>query len=222
MNEYLLILASFERVFAEWMTTTIPTVRIVDVFYSYCAIYFEHKANAYNKTAYGYYEDKTIKEKYSKYDSFYVLFSVRNWITDGYWNTTSFKRELTNKFGVENVSDSQRFLQHDLWELDENIIQNGLPMVLKEAYDGNLCFDDIISLLQRLRLLESYNVLLPIEVNYEKIEGGLDERLRKIRDGDELVVGTEAAPGLIQGTGAVVADTGTVGGVAVEGSPGQT
>ena len=177
------ILASFERVFAEWLATTIPTVRIVDVFYSYCAIYFEHKANAYNKTAYGYYEDKTIKEKYSKYDSFYVLSSVRNWITDGYWNTVSFKRELTNKFGVENVSDSQRFLQHDFWELDENIIQNGLPVVLNEAYDGNLCFDDIISLLQRLRLLESYNVSLPLEASYEKIEDGLNERLRKIRNG---------------------------------------
>lgn len=177
------LLSSFERVFGEWNKTTISTARLEDVFYSFSAVYFAHKANQYKKTSYGFYDDKEIKEKHKRYDPFYLLLSAQKWITDGYWNADSFIEELTRKFCAVKVSDEQRFLQHDFWDLNENIIQKSVPIVLEKAYNGELCFNELINLIYRLHLLETYHVPLLVDVDFSAIESGLNTRLKKIRDG---------------------------------------
>ena len=176
------LLSSFERVYREWIKTKISTTRLEDVLYSYSAIYFAHKANEYPKTKYGYDETK-IKEKHNRFDRFYLFSSTCKWITEGYWDAERFNWELMQKFCAVKVSDEQRFLQHNFWDLDESIIQKAIPLVLRKAYNGELCFDELISLLQRLKLLETYNVPLPVEVDFTAIESGLNARLKQIQDG---------------------------------------
>lgn len=176
------ILASFERVYKEWIKISPELVRLDKVFASFCAIYFEFKANKYTKGPYGY-DDRQIKEKYTQYHSFYMFTSIRDWIVEGYFDLELFNKEYANKFTVKDVSDAYIFLQHDFWSLNDSIIRNALPDVLQKAYGGELCFDNIINLLQRTHLLISYGVIALENIDYLKIENGLYNRIEKIKTG---------------------------------------
>ena len=61
-----------------------------------------------------------------------------NWITCGIWDEQKFLSEINHQFNEKELTDGDRFLLYDFWGLTQNIIDNGLPHVLKQAYKKSI------------------------------------------------------------------------------------
>ena len=59
----------------------------------------------------------------------------------------------------------------------------GLPQAVSLAYAGELSKDSVITLIQKIHALNEYNIAIPVQIDYQLVEDGLEKRLLKIRNG---------------------------------------
>lgn len=176
----------FERVYDAWKNSDVPIDNMGNVLYAFGAILFEHKANNYEKTPDDKYifNYKNLSEKYTQLGSnLYCLNTLERWITNGEWDEKDFKNEIDSKFSNKSMTDEQRFLEYDFWDLEQDYITNGLPIVIKRAYAGELNCRELESLLHKEHLLKKFEVPLPCDINYAAIMAGLDIREKQIIQG---------------------------------------
>lgn len=178
----------FERVFTAWKKTDIPKEFMPDILYSFGAVIFEFKAGNYEKGKYAYlFSDSNIKTKYSLFNrNKSNLSSLRVWVTDGLWSEENFQSELKHKFCPELLTSEQRFFMYGFWDLQQEDIDIGFPFAVEKAYKGELCRDELVTLLQTTYALNRYGIELPCEIDYKQIELGLETRKSKIITGDVI------------------------------------
>jgi len=179
------VIIDFERVYQFCNNTALLQDFMPNIMYSFGAISFEFKADNYKKGEYGYlFADNEIKKKYTLFNKFdSSLTSLKVWITDGIWSQDEFEAEIKMRYGSEMLTDEQKFLLYGFWDLQQDHIKNGLPVAIEKAYRGDLCRDDLIILLQKVHSLKEYGLKLPCEIDYERIELGLKNRMDKIKYG---------------------------------------
>lgn len=190
-------LMDFERVFDGWCQAGIPLDDIENVFYKFCAITYEAKKGNYAKGSYGMYniavketdqekKDKIVKRIKSKYldGTFdYIPSSISKWVVSGEWDKQTFLRELKRMYHSENLSHEEKFIQYRFWNLEQEDINFGMPSLVARAYNGEASRDELIVLLQKAHALRTYKISLPCEVDYKKINQGLDARFEKVKNG---------------------------------------
>lgn len=176
----------FERIYSVWSKSEVSTDQMPQVLYAFGVIQFEYKAGNYNKSKeYGYlFAETKDKEKYSKLISGYQFRALQQWIVEGIWDENLFIDSIKRVFSPDAVTYYQLFLNYDFWNLDDEIIAQGLPDALDFAYAGGLSCSDIISLLQRIYSIEKYGITLPCAVDYEKIYAGFKIRETAIKNGN--------------------------------------
>lgn len=176
----------FERIYAVWLKSEVSTDQMPQVLYAFGVIQFEYKAGKYNKSKeYGYlFAETKDKEKYSKLISGYQFRALQQWIVEGIWDENLFIDSIKRVFSPDAVTYYQLFLNYDFWNLDDEIIAQGLPDALDFAYAGGLSCSDIISLLQRIYSIEKYGITLPCAVDYDKIYAGFKIRETAIKNGN--------------------------------------
>ena len=179
----------FERVFDLWESASAPHNRLNGVLYTFGAILFEFKGNRYNKNdEYGYIFDRTkLKEKYvdiGDYMSF--LASLEKWITSGEWIEDEVLSEIKRKYLPNNpaLSEDQKFLCGNFWDLDQKCIDDGVPISLERAYKSDLSCDELITFLQKVHSLRENDICIPVEIDYLQIQRGFKNRKEKIKSGD--------------------------------------
>lgn len=177
------LLIDFERVFATWSKTDVSIEYMQYVLYSFGAISFEFKSGNYKKGKYGYlFADSEIKKKYDQFNRLGSnLSSLRDWITDGLWNERTFCSEIKNKYCPELLTIDQKFISYYFWNLQQEDIDRGLPIAVENAYKGELCRDDLISLLQKVHDLKENDIKMPCAADYKRIESGFEIRKDKIK-----------------------------------------
>ena len=179
------LLFDFERVFTAWKDADIPTDFLPKVFYSFGAMIFTIKSGKYKEDSYGnLFADDAIRNTFKKWDGKHALPSLRTWLVEGIWNTDEFNSEITTRYGIQNMSNDQKFLMYDFWAMDHEIITQGMPLVVANAYVGNLSRNDIKELLIKVYTMKNYGIPLPCEVNYENIASGFSLRKKKIKSGE--------------------------------------
>lgn len=172
----------FERVFALWKKNKIPMDFLPKVFYNFGAILFTVKSGKYKKDdKYGdLFADDNIRKNYKNWEGFHKLSALKHWIVDGIWDEENFTQEARHKYDVKEISDEQKFILRDFWGLEQENIVKGLPIVLENAYNGNLDRNGLVELFQKIYAMKKYEVPFPCDVDYSKIVEGFEIRRRKI------------------------------------------
>ena len=131
-------------------------------------------------------KNQEIKGKYKDNTFSDFFYSLSRWIVTGEWKERQFIEELEKRYvnQTEELSSVDIFLKSSFWSLNSNIIKDALPIVTEKAYTGQLTFDELIKFLQTVFMLKSIDESLIKDIDYEKIEKGLDKRIQKIRSGE--------------------------------------
>lgn len=183
------ILADFERIYAAWQSTEISCDNLPFVLYTFAAEYYikrqpqkEEPPKEQKGLLYSYEraEDKQYPLKGSHSSSFY---SVSAWIKSGTWDEDQFKTELCSRYGKTELNPVQAFLWKNFWDLTQIEIEQGLPILVQHAYNGELSHDNMTTFLSKIHALNSAQIPLPCEINYERILEGLWIRLNNIKSG---------------------------------------
>lgn len=191
-------LIDFERIFEAWTDAGIPLDKLEMLFYKFCVITYEAKKGLYAPGPYGMYtivtkEDdpkkrdakvKAIKEKYLDGSFEYIPERISRWVIYGEWNKESCQQELRRMFLQDEISHEERFILYHFWDLEQADIDIGMPALIAKAYNGEASRDELIALLQKVHAMKKYDVSLPCEVDYQKLNSGFDERSLKVKNGD--------------------------------------
>lgn len=102
---------------------------------------------------------------------------------EGKWDKKGLIQELSQTFVSVNISSEQKFLNYSFWDLEQININEGMPPIVKKAYNGELTMDSLITLLQKIHLLKTNNIDLPCKTEYSKIRKGFEIRKEKIKNG---------------------------------------
>ena len=158
---------------------------------------YECKYGYFVKTAFGRYsivgksqdkeenkrEESQIRSKYMAETFDNIIYTMARWIVDGDWVVELFVNELNNRYSPAKQSSEDRFIYQLFWDLEQEDIDDGLPILLCMGYEGNLDCNRLMILLQKIHLLHKNAVPLPCEVDYHMLETGLGIRKQKLRDG---------------------------------------
>lgn len=180
-------LADFERVYAAWKETDVPIDNMKWALYTFAAEMFISKAptqkddSRKSDDSIFLYKEEQYKYKRQHKSDFYTL---RNWINKGVWEKHDFITELRGKYVVKDEAPLYRFLVYRFWALQQEDIDNGLPEAVSLAYDGKLSRDELISLISKIHCLRVNSIILPCDIDYQRMEKGLQKRLENIKKGE--------------------------------------
>lgn len=179
------ILADFERVYAAWKETAISTDDMKWALYSFGAEIFSTKSPVKVETSqYDPYASDKKELQYpnnGKHGS--NFYSLNHWIKTGAWDKNSFVQELRSKYILQDDLPKHRFLNYRIWDLQQKDIDEGLPKAVQLAYAGELSKDELIMLIDQLHQLHKFEINIPMEIDYQKIEDGFEYRFKKIVNG---------------------------------------
>lgn len=195
----------FERVYEAWEKSGVSNENLPFILYQFFAIVAEYKVGNYCKfDKYHSYvinariEDpqdeekrdevqdeanREVKEKYRNDTFSNFSKTLSKWIVEGDWDEDLFIDEIQKRYGDDNLTNEQKFLFYKFFDLNEDIIDEGLPEILARAYRGDATCDELIALIQKVHILRQNEVPLPCEIDYQKIEEEFDKRLELIRKG---------------------------------------
>ena len=129
--------------------------------------------------------DKRVESKYAP-DTFRSFFpALSKWIVDGEWEESEFIDELEARYKTPILSPEDRFVRVPFWELQQDDIDNGLPVSLEKANSGDLSCDDLISFFNNVHVLKKHNAIPEnVQIDYSVIEQGFINRMQKIKDNE--------------------------------------
>ena len=177
-------LADYERVYEVWYNSDVPTEAEKDILYAFGAKTFAVKSGTYTKDEeYGYvYSNTELHKQFPRLSGIPELQSLHNWIVDGIWDKDFFMQEINDKYNTAEMTPVQKFLNYSFWDLQQSIIEEGMPIAVEMAYNGELSQDQLIHLLDQIFILRDNGFPFPCDVNYSKIEQGLKKRIQMIHE----------------------------------------
>ena len=194
-------LYDFERIYNMWNELKIPFEEIDPLFYKFCAIVYETKAGNYkgimehlayiiSTDAFEGEEDKAQMKRNEEIKAKYIpeAFSgipsyISRWVVDGDWNETELKGELQRTYFAKELSFEERFLFYSFWDLQQEDIIQGMPIVIDHAYKGEATRKELVALLEKTYAVKMHHIPVPCEIDYHRIEDGLKKRCEKIKLG---------------------------------------
>ena len=182
------ILADFERVYAAWTKFGFAIEYMPWALYTFGAeVYLSKAPDKDGKPApkrdllFFTNEGDDQYPNIGKYHSSFI--TTKQWITSGTWNAALFTEELKRKYAETDMSPLDRFLTYGFWDMQQEDIDVGLPQAVSLAYAGELSKDSVITLIQKIHALNEYSIAIPVQIDYQLVEDGLEKRLLKIRNG---------------------------------------
>lgn len=183
------ILADFERVYTAWKKSGITTDYMKFALYTFGAEVYLSKAHkkdekSSEKQEFTFFTNEKEEQYPNKGKHRSSFSSIRHWMKFGAWDEDRFTKELRQKYSEKDETPLYRFLTYRFWDLQQKDIDEGLPQAVALAYNGELSKDQMISLIGKIHALKENNITIPVTVDYQKMEKGLDKRLIKIQNGD--------------------------------------
>jgi len=181
------IIVAFERVFNLW-PNSLAIDYMENILYTFSADMYE---NASGNLCRGKYDNITFRkegttQKYSRYGQYSSNVDLlKEWILEGGWDSDKLKEQFLKSFNPKEFSDKHKFLNWPIWDLDDTTMQNGYKEALEDAYDGNCVGGRSYEwLMSRYESLKERGLILKPELDYEKLEQGLDKQIKKIKSGE--------------------------------------
>ena len=170
------ILIGFELVYEIYTEKFKNESNLNYLLYSYAAMMFEMKHGNFKTNKYGYSMiDKDLEKKYSFYNRYgSALGSLKKYVHTNLFDKNQFEFEVQHKYFKDKEKPEEKFLYSDFWDLDSNIINEGLPICLDLAYKGDLLLDEYVTLLNYSATLKKEGINLPCKINFHKMKSGLN------------------------------------------------
>lgn len=182
------IFADFERVYCAWLESCVASDNMKWALYTFSAESFRFRIGKKDengtRTGQGslnFGEDDSQYLDYGKNQSHFS--TIDTWIEKGIWDKKLFIKELKEKYSLREESPLFRFLNYNLWDLNQHDLDEGLSHAVALAHAGELSYDSLIILIGKLHILKGFGIDLPCEISYARMEAGLDKRLEQIRNG---------------------------------------
>lgn len=179
------LLIDFERVFSCLKKICFDEIKASNIFCSFGAMLFEHKTGNYKSGQYGFLiADAELQKKYSFNITRCRLVTLQKWVTEGVWDEEATCDEYRQRFCQEELSSEDKFIHWSFWDLSDTIVSEGFPPSIQKAYDGELPGKLLMNLIKKIALARKWNIPLPQEIDYDKIEEGLQLRIRRIKNNE--------------------------------------
>ena len=181
------IIVAFERVFNLW-PKNLAIDCLENILYTFSADMYE---NAAGNLCRGEYDNIKFRKadtskKYSRYGQYSSNIDLlKDWILEGVWDSDKLKKQFLDRFNPKEFSDRHKFFNWPIWDLDDTTMQNGYKEALEDAYNGNCAGGRSYEwLMQRFEFLKQGGLTLQPELDYVKLEQGLDKQISKIKSGE--------------------------------------
>lgn len=173
----------YERLHEAWQNSNVSSENEPNMFYNFGAMTFGVKMGYYKKGKHGLLlSSSDLMQKFLKWNNTYNFKACQDWILNNVWSKENFISEINKTFKVQSYTADEKFMYFNLWDLEQKDIENGLPKVIENAYNGKLTRDQLINLLQKIHYLKISSLSLPCDVDYSKIESGFEIRKKWILD----------------------------------------
>lgn len=183
------IIQDFQRVFIELKKKHLEEDELRKYFQSFTAFMLFFKDGKLEKSEkYGYLlcDYKVEKEYPGFFLNKYIPYSIKQWIVEGEWNEQDVSQEIDKIIELQKVTEPREIVRNtDLICLDEEVIKEGLPGVLSLAYAGELLIDEYIYLLRNMAWARHVGYELPVDVDLQKLEKGVEIQLLHLCESDK-------------------------------------
>lgn len=148
--------------------------------FSYIAYVFSYRAGIVveNKRYGTLFSDNDISLLYPGfYNEKNITRGIKDWIHNGEWNCDKIKDELNYvKKRDEATKPEEKVKTSRIFDLEENDIYVGFPILLEKAYQGNLELDDYVNLLCNSSLARAYGIHIP-DVDWKRVQKGVCDKI---------------------------------------------
>ena len=152
------LIIDFERVFNHIKELKIQDAALTEILYAFAVTLFKYKgAIGFSQNANPKNEERLSKALQHHYEED-PLGPLKKWIEKGIWQAEEITDHFTKRYCQKEPTDEIKFLYWDFWNLNDSIVKNGLPIVLEKAYRGELCCDDLVSLLVRITIMKKQQI----------------------------------------------------------------
>ena len=140
-----------------------------------------------NNSEYGnLFDDKELREVYpTYYNRKYMIQGIKEWLIHGEWNGKNIRIAIEESIKSNEEKSPEEIVKNEiLFNIDDQIIKEGFPIVLKNAYNGKLTVDQYINLIENAQRARKLNYTLPENIDYNKLKKGVDRYLKSICDNE--------------------------------------
>ena len=190
LRTVLSLLIRFERIFACIKKNGFDIDEKIcgSLLYSFGAMFFEMTTKK-GKESHEMYSDPDVPsdmdKKYSRFNEQGSAFiSFRNLIAEGIWREDYFIQEYAHHFSSSILGDDHKLLSWSIWDCDDEIVKNGLSILIPKGYAGELPCCSLLQLLPIIGMLRKHGVSIPIPIDYALLEKGLHLRGERIKSGE--------------------------------------
>ena len=119
------------------------------------------------------------------FDTNFILDGFSKWIIYGEWNDDVISKEIQLFLKKEKAATPLEILKtHNLPEVNEEVIEEGVNDLLLEVYAGNLSLDEYILFLCNCYYSRIYDLDLPT-IDWKKVRDGIRKQIKYLVKSDE-------------------------------------
>lgn len=180
-------LQDFERVYQIIISQSISSKNTELFFAAFLIGEFEIKSgNITKQDKYGYYPSYTsLGEKYSDFNSRYVIDGCYDWLTEGRWEEQLITDYLLAVGKDANsMTPSELLLTSPVLTLSDEQLNTGIEEALVKGYAGDLFLREYDSLLTFIANCKSLHIEIEQSIDASQLKYGINSRLNRIISGE--------------------------------------
>ena len=173
-------ISDFHRIYALLLENGME--HIDNWLYSFASYLIAFKANITKSGKYGdLFTDDEVRTIFPLYRKEYMFDSIKKWILYGVWDEELLQYEIEYE-KTKNLAEQPKDIVRTTYILDieEEIILEGFPAVLEEAYTGALTLDEYVIFLSNSCYAREYDFEYPISIEWDKVKEGIKKAINKL------------------------------------------
>lgn len=153
-------------------------------FYSFISYVIAYKANIAKEGHYGtLFSDDEVQKLYPAFQNRYMFVTVKKWILRGVWDVDALTYEIGVALSKKKAKTPSDIVKTNrIMDVEEEVVIEGFPQVVKMAYAGELSLDEYVDFIRNNSWGRRYKFELPLTVDWEKVQTGIKTAIQKLVD----------------------------------------
>ena len=150
--------------------------------FNFISYMIAYKGNMIHQGCYGsLFTDVEVQKIFPAYQSRYMVDGIQKWILDGVWDEENITHELESiKQRDKPMKACDKLKTFFIYDVDENIVNEGFEEYLENAYSGKFTLDEYILMIENSAWARNSNYTYPKIIDWEKVKSGISSKISKI------------------------------------------